>query len=684
MPGQHSPRKSEETVLKNDVIIVTTQRREQSLLEVPVSVSVISGETLEREGIMSSAELEALVPSLNFPNSGSRSYTRPLIRGIGENDNNGTASNITVYVDDVPLPIFLADLDLIDVERVEVLRGPQGTLFGQNSLAGAINVVTQQPSDEFTASVRLGYGSFEEFDAQGLVSGPISEAMRGKLVLSYNDFGGFIDNTLSGGKIDPSETVGIRAVLSADLSARLTADLTLDHDDLQGSYVDGVPFGEFRKNEPAGGNFSDRVSSGASLRLNYEGENFNLTSISAYREFTNDDLLTIQFPTGDLFGGFDNDQTQFTQELRLSSSFGDNVDWLLGAYYFDESFSQVQSVEQVGLFSLDFNGSGDTETFAVFGDVTIGITPKLDLVGGLRYTSVETVGDVVTGGVISNNNEISTDRISSRAAVLYKISDNITLFGSYSSGFRPGTFSYYSTIPGDATVDKETAESFELGFRGSVFEGTFDFDATLFHVNYDNRQILSTVPGTFGGVFGLTNAGDGSTSQGLELAAGWQVTENLRLTGSLATLDTELNNFIVNDFMVTGFDAVNLVPIGMDVDVDFSGNSFSDAPELRMTLGFDYNQNITSEVDGFVRGRWQFVDDQFSGSDNNPDTAIDSYSIANVSTGVQFGQIEFSLEANNLFDEYYPEALSTDPVTGSLVAIPGVPQSFMARFRYTY
>ncbi len=672
-----------------EVIIVTTQRREQNLLDVPVSVSVVSGDTLEKEGVTSTADLEALVPSLDFPSGGTRSYTRPLIRGIGDGLNNGTDSNVGVYIDDVPLPTFLADFDLIDVERVEVLRGPQGTLFGQNSLAGAINIVTRGASDELQASAQLGYGSFDEYDVQAYVSGPITDRVRGKLVASYNEFGGFVDNTATGGQIDPSETIGLRGVLSADLTDKLTADLTLDYNDHQGSYLESVPLGELEKNEPLG-NFSNRDTFGAALKLNYVGENYSVTSISAYREFTNEDQLTAALTGGDFFGGFNNDQTQFTQEIRLSSSFGDNIDWLVGAYYYDESFAQDQTAEQVGFFDLTFEGEGETQTYAVFGDVTFAVTPKFDIVGGLRYTSVETEGSVISdgsvifNGPIENNPDISTEKVSARAALLYRLSDDVTVFGSYANGFKPGQFSYYSTAPNDATVDSEEADSYELGLRGSALDGCLDFDVTGFYVEYDNRQVLAAVPGTFGSVQGLTNAGENSTSQGIELALGYDVTENFRLTGSLATMKTELNDFVVNDFVITGFDLVNFVPIGMDTDVDKSGSAFSFAPEFRATVGWDYTHQLTQNVDGFIRGRWRYVDEQFTSDDEDPLTQIESYNLINLSVGVETEKVVFSVDANNLADEYYPVNLFLDSGSGEVVAVPGVPQSFMARVRFRY
>ena len=666
----------------NDVVVVTAQRREQNLLEVPISVSVIGGDAIEKEGITSTADLEALVPSLDYGGGSTRSYTRPLIRGIGDTINNGTDSNVGVYLDDVPLPTFLADFDLIDVERVEVLRGPQGTLFGQNSLAGAVNVITRQPSDELEAVLQLGYGSFEEFDAQAYISGPLSDRVRVKLVAKYNEFGGFVDNTAIGGTVDPSESISLRGVLTYDVTDDLKFDLIADYNDDQGSYLDFVPFGEFEKFEPDG-NFSNRDNAGVTAKVAYSGGNYDITSITSYREFTNNDSISSE----GIANTFLHDQSQLSQEIRLSSSFGDSFDWLLGLYYYDESFTQDQINQFPPVLDLRLDAEIDTQTYAVFGDFTYAVTPKLDFVGGLRYTSVELEGGVDTSFfsdffpgffppvnlAFSNSSELKFEQVSARAALLYKLTDDVSVFTSYATGFKPGTFSLYSFQPNDPPIDEETAASYEIGLRGSLFDKKFDFDFTAFYVDYEGRFSLEEVPGTTGGGsrFAINNPGDG-ISKGIEAAAGWQVTDNFRLTTSIALLDTELQDYVVNQFDGT-----------LDVLADFSGNSFAQAPDLRATIGWDYTQSLTDSLDGFFRGRWRYNDEFFVDDLNTEE--IDSYNLTSLSIGVQSERVTASIDAENLFDEYYViNATDFFLETQGRLATPGQPQSFMARVRVRY
>ncbi|MEM8986741.1 MAG: TonB-dependent receptor [Pseudomonadota bacterium] len=665
-----------------EVIVVTAQRREQNLLEVPISVSVVTGDMINKEGITSTAELEALVPSLDFGSGATRAYTRPLIRGIGDTINNGTDSNVGVYLDDVPLPTFLADFDLIDVERVEVLRGPQGTLFGQNSLAGAVNVITRKPSNEFEAALQLGYGSFEEFDAQAYVSGPLSDSVRVKLVANYNEFGGFVDNTATGGKVDPSESISLRGVLTYDVTDDLTINLIADYNDDEGSYLDFVPINEYDKFEPDG-NFSNRDNFGVTAKVSYSGANYDITSITSYREFTNSDFIS----SAGIANTFMHDQNQLSQEVRLSSSFGDNFDWLLGLYYYDESFTQDQRNQFPPVLDLNLDAEIDTQTYAVFGDFTYAVTPKLDFVGGLRYTSVELEGGVDTDFfsdffpglfppvslAFSNPNDLKFEQVSARAALLYKLTDDISVFASYASGFKPGAFSLYSFQENDPSIDEETADSYEIALRGSLFDNKFDFDFTAFYVDYEGRFSLEDVPGTAGGVsrFAFQNPGNG-VSKGIEAATGWQVTDNFRLTTSFVLLDTELQDYVVNEYDGT-----------QDVLIDFSGNSFAQAPDFRATIGWDYTQAITDEIEGFFRGRWRYNDEFFAGDDNAEE--IDSYNLTSLSVGVQNDRFTASVDVENVFDEYYViNATDFFVDTQGRLATPGRPQSFMARVRVRY
>ncbi|MEM8987076.1 MAG: TonB-dependent receptor [Pseudomonadota bacterium] len=664
-------------VLAADVIVVTAQRREQDLTEVPLSLTVVNGDLIDKEGITSTSELETLVPSLSFVSSGTRTFTRPIIRGIGDNIVNGTDSNVGVYLDDVPLPSYLANFDLLDVERVEVIRGPVGTLFGQSGLAGAINVITRSPSDEVEAAGQISYGSYDELDVQAYISGPITDRARAKLVARYRDFGGFIDNELTGEKFDPSENVGLRGVLSFDATDALTIDITADYADDQGAEAQYVPFESYTFNT-LDEFFSNRENFGVSGRIKYSGDDIDVVSITAYREFEYEDLAEI----GATFA-FENTQRQFSEEIRVSSSIGDNFNWLLGGYFFDEHFTQNQLVDIPFFINTTYDAEVNTQTIAVFGDATYALTPALDITAGLRYSTINVDGFVITNqtnfvfpplglSVFNNPQDLNFNEVSGRVALLYRATDDISLFASWSNGFKPGTFSLYSVQNDDPAVGSETANSFDLGVRGVAFDDMLTFDASVFYVLYDDRQTFEQVPGTGGGVLGFTNAGEGSYSRGVEASTNLKVNDYLSISASATYMDTEQKGAVVNQFDTTSF---------QDVDVDASGNEFGLASNFRSTVGIDYSQPITNNISGFIRGRWRFVDSFFSSDANNPATEVDSYHLANISAGVTVNQFTVSLEVENLFDEYYPLLIQD---FGGLIATPGSPRSIVGRIRFRY
>lgn len=654
-----------------EVITVTAQRREQNLIDVPLSLSVLSGDVLAQQGITSTAEIVALVPNLNFPDGGTRSYTRPVIRGVGEGVNNGTDSSVGVYLDDVPLPTFLSDFDLIDVERVEVLRGPQGTLFGQNSLSGAINIITRRPGNEFDSGFEIGYGSFDDFDVQGYVAGPVADGVRAKLVGRYNDFGGFIDNTAVGGKIDPHEAIALRGVVSFDLGEQATLDVVADYNDDDGSYVNAVPLNEYEKFEPAG-NFSVRDNLGIAAKLNFAAEGFDLISITSYREFTNDDFLT----TSGFANGFFNDQSQWSQEIRLSSANDEGMSWLVGLYAYDENFTQVQTNVLEPILRLAFDGEGDTRTYAAFGDITVPVTSRLDLTAGVRYTDISKEGVVNTSlfsnfapGVLppvdvafENVNDIGFGRASVRASILYRLADNVSLFGSFANGFRPGNFSFYSVQPNDPSVDEEVGQNYEIGIRGVAFDGRLSFDVTGFILEYEDRITLEAVPGTGGAVSRLTNAGE-ATSRGIEASLAASLTDAFSVTAALAVLDTEFDEFVTTS-------------------ADLTGNEFGFAPGLTLNLGWDYSVPVTDSIDAFIRGNWRYVDEHFLDDENV--FVQESYSLVRLSVGANIGRFVVSLDVNNLLDEYYTYVQSTIPGVPGIVATPGMPRAYMGRVRFQY
>jgi len=425
-------------------------KREQTLQEVPVAVSVVTAEVIEQAQIIDITDLQASVPSLRVTQLQTTGNTNFIIRGFGNGANNpGIEPSVGVFIDGVYRSRSAAALiDLPNLERVEVLRGPQSTLFGKNASAGVINVVTAAPNmEEFDGSAAFTYGNYNQVIVKGDVSGPISDTVGFSLALNSNKRDGYFDNLAQDTEINERDRWGIRGQLlflpTDNVSLRLIADYDkIDEkccgvanllDGPTGVVVrliggdlvpnDGFAYANYFDFDPT----NEIENSGVSLQADIDFTNeMKLTSITAYREMSRLDNVDVDFTSARLVGvnSGDTNIDTFTQELRLSQSL-DSLDWMVGAYYFNEDVSydnQIaydvafrpyadilsgfgvteleQTMQDLGLLppdvrffdigqgTLDYSGQDD-ETISLFGQADWHVTDRVTLTGGLNYTKVD-------------------------------------------------------------------------------------------------------------------------------------------------------------------------------------------------------------------------------------------------------------------------------------------------------
>jgi len=431
-------------------VIVLATKREQTLQEVPVAVSVVSAEEIEQSAINDIMDLQSAVPALRVSQLQSSGNTTFIIRGFGNGANNpGIEPSVGVFIDGVYRSRSAAALaDLPNLERVEVLRGPQSTLFGKNASAGVINVVTAAPNmDEFGGSAAVTLGNYNQVIVKGDISGPISDTVGFSLALNSNKRDGYFDNLHTGSEINERDRWGIRGQLlflpTDNVSLRLIADYDEIDENCCGvaNLLDGptgvavrLVGGDFVPNDPfAYANYYDFdptneiENSGVSLQADIDFDNgMKLTSITAYRELSRLDNVDVDFTSARMVGvnSGDTQIDTFTQELRLSQSM-DSLDWMVGAYYFAEDVSYdneiaydvafrpyadilsgfgVTELEQAmqgfgllppgvsffgtGQGTLDFSRQED-DTISLFGQADWHVTDRVTLTGGLNYTKVE-------------------------------------------------------------------------------------------------------------------------------------------------------------------------------------------------------------------------------------------------------------------------------------------------------
>ncbi len=419
---------ADDGAVPNDVIIVTAQKRSERLTDVPMSITAITGDDLMRSGITEPSQLGQAVPGFSAQQS---AFGTPIlsIRGIGYNDNSVTAgSTVTAYVDQVALPYsVMARGAIMDLERVEVLKGPQGTLFGMNSTGGAINFVAARPTDHFDAGVDFSFGRFNEVDLSGFVSGPLTSTLTARLAVQMERADGWqYSATRPNDQLGAKEFINGRLLLDWQASDRLTFQLSLSawHDGSENQAAQFVQFSPAVAVTPVTQYIADAMTAAPaagdnpreadwdpnnsfarsddfrqiSLRADWElADNVTLTSITAYSDFRGDSPIDVD---GTAFNAFrvsehDTKLTSFSQELRIAGESGP-VEWMIGGNYQDETANESTRTSSQGtnsqigpfLFSpLAQIANQSIETASVFGGIDVHLTDELTLQGSVRYSS---------------------------------------------------------------------------------------------------------------------------------------------------------------------------------------------------------------------------------------------------------------------------------------------------------
>lgn len=615
-------------------ITVTAQKRVQSTQEVPISVATLGGEKFDAI-FAGGDDIQALavkVPGLYAESSNGRAAPRFYIRGLGNTDFDLAASQpVSIIMDDVVMEnVILKSFPLFDMEAVEVIRGPQGTLFGRNTTAGIIKFNTAKPRQDFDAYTKLSVGNLGTLNFEGAAGGGLSDNLSARVSVLSQNRDDYIDNSFKkekdvmGGFDEKAGRVqflyesgdiaallnvhgrkldGTSSIFRANVFDKGSNELNNNYDRDSVAYNDG------------GNNFQKYDNFGASLKLDVDlsgGKTF--TSITAQENADGNGK-------GDIDGGTDagpgfipfqavtedqlKDLEQFTQEFRLASDTSGDVDWQVGAYYFDSSFG-VTSVD--GFYGATTVYHENT-SWALFGQSTYNLSDRWDVTAGVRYTYDEkgfTVGEqnvdgfalVIGAAQIQNYApvDVDDDEISWELATNYRVTDNYSVFGRLAHGFRAQSIQGRDlAFEGNPSVaDSETIDSVEFGAKADLLGNTLRLNGAVFYYNINDIQ-LSAIGGASQGN-ALLNA-DKGTGYGFEIDADWRVTSSLTLGGGFSYNDTELKdaNLLVatcGSGACTPTDRLNAQGRAY---VD--GNPFPQAPKTILTLNGRYDFPVpTGEI----------------------------------------------------------------------------------------
>ena len=596
-----------------DVIIVTARRREENLLDVPIAVSAFSGEALEMRGALDITEIGNITPNTTLETSrGSNSTLSAFIRGIGQQDPvSGFEPGVGIYLDDVYLNRPQAGvLDIYDVERIEVLRGPQGTLYGRNTIGGAVKYVTKRLPQEFSLSARATVGTYKQADGVLTVSAPIGDVLRVGGSVARLSRGGFGDNLTTGLENYNKDLWAARGTVElggygAPVSIRINGDYTHDKSDPRGGHrlIRGLQSGApvlDNVYDTRGGLVDpkqDIEAYGLSMNIAVDlSDALTLRSISAWRKddtFTPIDFDALPAADVDVPGGYFNEQ--ISQEVQLLVDAGP-FSGMVGAYYLDataDTLFDVRLFTTLAGLTAFTKAAVDTETYAVFGDFTYNFTDQLSLSVGGRYTWDERTANILRqnylgggspffggagvpfGGASTNfNGKRSFKKFTPRVSISFKPSPDHNIYASFSQGFKGGGFDPRGVgtnapdlngngIRGEndevaafLSFRPESVDSYEVGYKGNLFDGGLTFALAGFYADYSDVQIPGSVACIVGGLpsfCGVTSNAGKATFKGVELEFNARLGESfatdgdrLNLLGAVGYIDAQFDEYITN------------------------------------------------------------------------------------------------------------------------------------------
>ena len=539
-------------------IIVTAQRRDQRLADVPISITAIGAQTLTASGVTSTIGLTRLTPGLLAVDQGFNFVA--AIRGISSSGNvAGDESNVALYVDGVYVATPTAGLfSLNNIDRIEVLKGPQGTLFGRNATGGAIRVITRQPTQQTTFDASAEYSpSYNGKRLQAYVSGGLTSTIAADLALYYYSDTGFIDNvnpTTTTGELGRTYSLSLRSKVVWSPTDTLDFTLSGNHSFSRNSvnlssrseYLAVAPLvgfnelGAYQTSRSFAPNSASTIS-GVSLTAAWKvAPSLHLNSITAYNSVVTNSILdgddsylnilkiSAIYPT-----------KTFTQETTLTSSYGGIVDFAVGAFYYNSKACGCDISVYLSPYANPVSNTEqhvDTESIAGFGELTVTPVRNLEFIGGLRFTheTKRSFGFATAPVPFTASDSDTANNTSVRATARYTLNDDdANVYATYSTGFKSSA--YGSIAPVAQKARPEKIEAFEVGFKAPLFSRRLLFTAAAFHYNYTDIQ-LSTLDLQTGSV-ALQNAGRAKVDGG-ELALSGRVDSHLKLNTGLSWLPT--------------------------------------------------------------------------------------------------------------------------------------------------
>jgi iron complex outermembrane receptor protein len=656
-------------------LVISSQKIGRDLLNAPVSATVADQVFLEQAAIRNVKDAAIYAPNTYVNQFSARKLSNPYFRGVAGSPLN---PGVTTFFDGVPqLNGNSSSLELLDVEQIDFIRGPQGALFGRNTAGGLINVTSRRPSlDSFGGEFESTFGNYNSYDFRGRVTSPLIQDQLGfSFAGGYSERDGFTNDTVSGTDIDnrsawfgkaqflwaPSDELEVRFILAGESSR--DGDYALNN------------LAALRRNPRQSGRsflgYVERDVLMPTLQITYHADAFDFTSTTGLVWWETTDFTDVDYNPFNIASRFNNEkQTSFTQEFRFSNpastpvSLGENatLTWQTGLFYFYSDYDQsVYNDVNPPLSPIPGFRSGNTANLTDWGlglyaQGTLTLWDKLDLTLGARWDYEDKEADLGSytrpafGPPGRRALDNSFSNVTPQASIAYHITPDILAYASFAGGFKAGGFNAI----GDPSYSEETSWNYEIGVKGRALDGDLRFGLAAFYTDWRDLQLNQPLTPT---QFFIVNAGDAS-AQGIELDLAYQVCKNFSLFGSASWQDTEF-----------GSDAI-------DSGASVAGNTLPYAPDYNVTVGTQLDFPVTDQVSLYARADVQFIGSFNYNSLNS--IGQDAYSIANFRLGVRGKKWFTEAFVNNAFDtEYIPIAFGGSAATA--FGESGAPATFGVR-----
>lgn len=673
-------------------IVVTAERRETSLQKTPIAISAIGSGDLQERRIQVLRDLAAEVPSLVTPGMHANMQS-VFIRGIGTTDP-GVYPAVGLYIDDVYIPRTFGNglFDLPDIERVEVLRGPQGTLYGLNTSAGAIKFVSRDPTNQTVGHVDIGLGSYDAFEGHAYLSGPIvTDRLAASIAYTHRRRDGYTYNETLGKHVDAVESDQFRAKLrwtpggDGGFEAVLSVDGTRERSD-NASYVPvGYPGWGPRRSF---GNFDQslrRNIGGASLRLTLPlSDAITIKSITAYRGLEDDPSPWDQDATPQQTYGWTQyiDQRQFSQELQALGDLG-RLNFVVGLSFFRERLDFIRNTYTNNAYTLIDSHIVD-RSLGIYGQATYELTDRLSVTAGLRLNKEWQKFDNASYGSNLANDLITLryrvdglkddwTALTPKLSVNYQVSDAVLTYASFTKGQKSGGFNRSASTSAIASVpvDPEEVTTYEAGLKARALDGRLRTNIAVFYNSFNDYIASITNPQINGQVIlgnVVANAAKAKT-YGAEAELSLLPVDDLELRGSAAWLKTKFGSFAN--------------PTGA-ASSDFTGNELPSAPRWVFGGSVSYSPTLGKLGDLKLTARGRYVSKSFSDVANREVVSVPAQTFVDLSARFQPAGSHWSVSANvtNLFDKTYRVAGTVNPALNVNTAAYNPPRLFLASLRY--